>query len=138
MLALAGGDLEAARRWADQVDDSFWRGVSAARVHLASGDRAAALAALETAVPRCVRHEVVLALLKARAVADRDEAMKCAAAAVELASGDGLLQTVAVGGRRDHRAGRAGRVARPGGVARPPAASRRRRHGTARRPPVRA
>ena len=70
-------------------------GSATARVHLASGDRPAAMAALDTAVPRCVRHEVVLALLKARAVADRDEAMKCASAAVELASGDGLLQTVA-------------------------------------------
>ncbi len=95
VIALAGGDLEAARRWADQVDDSFWGGVSDARVQLALGDRAAAMAALDTALPRCVRHEVVLALLKARAVADRDEAMKCASAAVELASGDGLLQTVA-------------------------------------------
>ena len=46
-------------------------------------------------MPRCVRHEVVLALLTARAVADRDEAMKYASAAVELASADGLLQTVA-------------------------------------------
>ena len=53
------------------------------------------MAALDTAVPRCVRHEVVLALLQARAVADRDEAMKYASAAVELAAGDGLLQTVA-------------------------------------------
>ena len=53
------------------------------------------MAALAAAVPRCVRHEVILALLKARAVADRDEAMKYAAAAVELASADGLLQTVA-------------------------------------------
>jgi LuxR family transcriptional regulator, maltose regulon positive regulatory protein len=95
LLALAEGDFEGARRWAEQVDDSFWGGVSEARVHLADGDCPAARAALETAVPRCVRHDVVLALLKARAAADRDESMKCASAAVELASGDGLLQTVA-------------------------------------------
>ena len=49
-------------------------------------------------MPRCVRHEVVLALLKARAIADRDEAMKCAAAGVELAVRVGLFQTVAVEG----------------------------------------
>ena len=95
VIALADDDLVAAGRWADQVDDSFWGGVSEARVHLASGDRPAALASLDTAVPRCVRHEVVLALLKARAVDDRDEATKFASTAVELAAGDGLLQTVA-------------------------------------------
>jgi LuxR family maltose regulon positive regulatory protein len=95
MLALAGDDLVAARRWADQVEDAFWGGVSDARVHLAVGDHPAAMAALDTVVPRCPRHEVVLALLKARAVADRDEATKCASAAVELASANGLLQTVA-------------------------------------------
>ena len=60
VLALAEGDLEAARRWADQVDDPFWRGVSTARVHLATGDRPAAHGGRwTTAVPRCVRHEVV-------------------------------------------------------------------------------
>ena len=95
MIALAAGDLDAARRWADQIDDSFWGGASDARVHLAFGDRPAAIAALDGTVPRCLRHEVVLALLKARAVEDRDEATKYASAAVELASGDGLLQSVA-------------------------------------------
>jgi LuxR family transcriptional regulator, maltose regulon positive regulatory protein len=95
VIALAAGDLQAARRWADQVDDSFWGGVSDARVQLALGDHAAAMASLDTVVPRCIRHEVVLGLLRARAVPDRDEAAKCASAAVELASGDGLLQTVA-------------------------------------------
>ena len=95
LLAVAEGDLESARRWADQVDDSFWSAVSEARVDLACGDRPAAVASLATAVPRCVRHEVTLALLQARAVADREEAMKYASAAVEMASADGLLQTVA-------------------------------------------
>ena len=95
VIALAAGDLEAARRWADQVDDPFWGGVSDARVQLALGDRVAAMASLDTVVTRCIRHQVVLALLQARAVSDRDEAAKCASAAVELASGDGLLQTVA-------------------------------------------
>jgi LuxR family maltose regulon positive regulatory protein len=98
VIALAGGDPEAARSWADQVDDSFWRAVSHARVQLALGDRSAAEAALDDATPRCVRHEVVLALLKARGAVDRDEALKCAGTAVELASRDALLQTVAVEG----------------------------------------
>ena len=95
VLTVAAGDLDAARRWADQVDDPFWSGVSKARVHLALGDRPAAVVALEAAKPRCVRHDVTLALLTARAVADRDEAMKWATSAVEMASADGLLQTVA-------------------------------------------
>ncbi len=95
VLAVAEGDLEAARRWADQVDDPFWSGISEARVDLACGNSPAATTALAAALPRCVRHEVTLALLKARSVADRDEAMKYASAAVEMASADGLLQTVA-------------------------------------------
>ncbi len=95
LVALAGGHLDRARRWADQVDDSFWRGVSVARVCLAAGERHEALACLDTAEPRCVRHDVVLSLLRARAVDDHDEAMKLAARAVEQAAADGLLQTVA-------------------------------------------
>ena len=95
VLALAGHDVEAARRWAAQIDDPFWAGISVARVHLATGDRGSAMVSLDMAVPRCVRHEVVLALLRSRAVADRDDAMKYASTAVEMACGVGLLQTVA-------------------------------------------
>ena len=95
VLAVAEGDLEAARLWADQVDDPFWRGVSRARVDLACGNRPAAMTALASAVPRCVRHEVTLALLQARAAPDHDAAMGYAASAVELASASGLLRTVA-------------------------------------------
>ena len=95
VLALADHDPDAARRWATKVDDSFWSPVSIARVNLATGDRRAAMVSLDEAEPRCVRHEVVLALLRARATADRDDAMKYASTAVETASGVGLLQTVA-------------------------------------------
>ncbi len=98
LLALAEGDVEGARRYAELVHDSFWSGVSEARVHLAYGDRPAALTALDDTMPRCNRHEVVLTLLKARAVGDRDEAMKLAISAVELASGNGMLRTVAAEG----------------------------------------
>ena len=98
VLAVAEGNLEDARRWAELVDDSFWSGVSVARVRLAAGDRSAGMSALDAATPRCVRHEVVRALLEARAVADRDEAVKYATTAVELASVNGLLRTVAAEG----------------------------------------
>ena len=98
VLAVAEGDLEDARRWAELVDDPFWSGVSLARVRLAAGDRPAGMSALDTATPRCVRHEVVRALLQARAVADRDDAVKYATTAVELASVNGLLRTVAAEG----------------------------------------
>jgi ATP/maltotriose-dependent transcriptional regulator MalT len=112
MLALAGGDTDGARRHAEQVDDPFWAGISAARVALATDDGKSAIAGLDAAAPRCIRHEVVLALLRARAVADRDEALKYADTAVELASGYGLLQTVAsegaaVGELVEHAAWRA-------------------------------
>ena len=44
---------------------------------------------------RCVRHRVVLELLLARCVTDREEAEKHAATAVETAVGNSLLQTIA-------------------------------------------
>ena len=94
-LALAAGDVDEAWRWAEQVDDELWGPVCAARIHLAAGNRAGAATALEPAAPRCVRHEVVLSLLRARSFVDREEAMKYAANAVEVASDNGLLQTVA-------------------------------------------
>ena len=52
--------------------------------------------ALDTAEPRCVRHEVVLALLKAQATGDHHvEAAKYASTAIDLAASNGMLQTVA-------------------------------------------
>jgi LuxR family transcriptional regulator, maltose regulon positive regulatory protein len=92
-MALAAGDIDAARRWSELVDDPFWGGVGVARVHLAVGRHADAAAALDIAVPRCVRHSVVLDLLRARAAAG-DDAVKYATAAVELAAAHGMLQTV--------------------------------------------
>ena len=67
LLALACAEVEEARNWARNVTDGFWAGACAARVHLAEGNGSAALAALDNAEPRCVRHEVVQALLRARA-----------------------------------------------------------------------
>jgi LuxR family transcriptional regulator, maltose regulon positive regulatory protein len=98
-LALVSGDTDEAWNWAKMVDDGFWTGASAARVHLAEGNQAAAMAALDEATPRCARHEVVQALLRARAVRDRhDEAVKYTSIAVDLAVSHGMLQTVAAEG----------------------------------------
>ena len=94
-IALADGDTDAARRWSERIADPFWRAISEARIHLACGDRPGAMAPLAAAAARCARHDVIVALLTARAVADRDEATRCAGTAVALASADGLLQTVA-------------------------------------------
>jgi ATP/maltotriose-dependent transcriptional regulator MalT len=93
-LALASGDVDDARQWAARVDDPFWRGLSAARVQLAVDNGAEALDALETTVPRCPRHDVILGLLRARATDDRHESEKHAIAAFELASSCEMLQTV--------------------------------------------
>ena len=96
LLALAAGDEAEAWHWSGLVQDEFWAGVSAARIHLAEKDRQAALLTLGTAEPRCVRHEVVLALLKALATEDRHvEAAKYASTAIDLAASNGMLQTVA-------------------------------------------
>jgi LuxR family maltose regulon positive regulatory protein len=95
LVALAAGEHDGARHWAKLVDDCFWAGVGAARVDLADGKRAEALSALQGATPRCARHDVVLALLRARAVENHEEAVKTVAAAVEEAATYGMLQTVA-------------------------------------------
>jgi LuxR family maltose regulon positive regulatory protein len=94
-LAITDDDLGAARRWAGTIADPFWRGVDTARVLLAGNDRPAGCAALEGLAPRCIRHEVVLGLLCARASDDQEESVKHASTAVEVASTHGLLQTVA-------------------------------------------
>ena len=95
LLALAGGDLATARAWAESERDPFWQAVSLARILLATGERPGAVACLDTAVPRCPRHEVVVGLLGARTVVHSDDAAKLATNAVEVAARHGLLQTVA-------------------------------------------
>jgi LuxR family maltose regulon positive regulatory protein len=81
------------------VDDPFWGGVCAARIDLAGGCRAEAIARLLETTPRCPRHEVVLGLLRGRAVADAEVSARCVEAAVDLATTHGMLQTVACEGR---------------------------------------
>ena len=97
-VALAAGDLDAAGWWAGRVDDPFWGGVCAARVHLARERPAEAGAGLLASAPRCPRHEVVLGLLRARAAADADVSTRCVEAAVDVATAHGMLQTVAAEG----------------------------------------
>jgi LuxR family maltose regulon positive regulatory protein len=94
-LELAVGDLDSARRWTAQIQDPFWAGTGTARLHLARGDQRPAMDVLAGLEPRCVRHEVTLDLLRARAGVDRDEVLKCATTAVERAVEAGMLQTVA-------------------------------------------
>jgi LuxR family maltose regulon positive regulatory protein len=98
LVALAEGALGEARDRCGRIDDAFWAPVSTARVELAAGNRAGAEAALGRAVPRCERHLVVLALLRARAAGDRDRALGLVAEAVQRGSSLGLLQTVACEG----------------------------------------
>ena len=93
-VALAGHVIDWARNWADQIDDQFWAPVSAARVSLGAGDRRTALAMLGTATARCPRHQVILALLRARSIEDRKTVMGLVAEAAEDASASGLLQSV--------------------------------------------
>jgi LuxR family maltose regulon positive regulatory protein len=96
LLGLACGDVDEARHWSELVEDTFWGPLMAARVHLAENDQAAALTALEMATPRSVRHEVVLALVRARALLSHHaEALKSTSTAVDLAVSNGMLQTVA-------------------------------------------
>ncbi len=94
-LAIADGNLVVALRWAEQIEDAFWNPICTARVQLAAGDRVVATTALDSAVPRCPRHRVVLGLLRARATGNRETAAEHAASAIELAAASGLLQTVA-------------------------------------------
>jgi LuxR family maltose regulon positive regulatory protein len=94
-LAVCTGDIDDARHWSERIADPFWAGIGAARVHLATGSRVDALAAVGGVTPRSVRHDVVLGLIRARSVSDRDESVKHTIAAVELATANGLLQTVA-------------------------------------------
>lgn len=94
-MALAGGDVDAARRWAGEQRDPFWRAIDEALVHLSEGDPAAASESLAATEPRCSRHEVVLGLTLARATVDPQDSAKYAVAALETAAAHHMLQTVA-------------------------------------------
>ncbi len=71
LVSLSEEDLAAAEHWSRQTDDSFWRPVCEARVHLAAGRQSDAAEAVRRAEPRCSRHLVVRELLLARAISRR-------------------------------------------------------------------
>lgn len=98
VLTLATGDLDAAEAWSAQDEDPFWGPIGSARVHLAGGRRGDAATAISDVAPRCPRHEVVLALVRARATSDQAVADKWVTRAIEQATATGLLQTVATEG----------------------------------------
>jgi LuxR family maltose regulon positive regulatory protein len=89
------GHADDAHRHASTISDPYWHAVCRARAYLAEGRRDEALDVLDSARPRCVRHEVVRDLECARAVDDREEAAKLVAGAVKLAAPCGMLQTIA-------------------------------------------
>ncbi len=99
VVALGGGNVEAAERWAAAVTDTFWGPISRARVELATGNAAAAYGLSAEAIPRCVRHEVVRSLVAARAAPNTQEVTQEVTHAVEVASLHGMMQTVASEGR---------------------------------------
>ena len=99
VLCLAEGNLDQAHEWSVAVEDSFWGPVGRARVALARGNIASAGSELSEALPRCIRHDVILLLLNARSMENTDDALSLVSKAVELASSHGLLQTVASEGR---------------------------------------
>jgi LuxR family maltose regulon positive regulatory protein len=89
------GQVDDAHRHASTISDPFWHVVCRVRAYLAEGRRDDALDALDRAHPRCVRHDVVRDLERARAVDDREEAAKLVAGAIKLAAPCGMLQTIA-------------------------------------------
>lgn len=98
-MGLAMGNVDAARSWSSLIGDPFWGAIGEARVEFAAGNRSSAASLLEEALPRCPRHEVVLALLRARSTPHHEDALKSASIAVETAASHGLLQTVVAEGQ---------------------------------------
>ncbi len=98
VVALAARDVDQARRWSVTVDDSFWGPIGRARIQLALSNRSGALEYIDKAAARCPRHEVIRSLVRSRALKSHDESVAQAAAAAELASVCGLVQTVAAEG----------------------------------------
>jgi LuxR family maltose regulon positive regulatory protein len=93
-VALAGGNVDQARLHASAYVDPFWGPICRARVALVTGDRPLALGELESAQPRCVRHQVILGLVSARAATATDDVVDRVTRAIEIASAHGMLQTV--------------------------------------------
>src|SRR5262249_27157734 len=99
-LALAMDDAATALRWATHLSDAFWGPACHAKLLLVSGRCEEAAQALRHARPRCPRHEVVAGLLLAQAIAatDRNAATEAVGTALDLATRQGMLRTVASAG----------------------------------------
>jgi LuxR family maltose regulon positive regulatory protein len=95
LVALASGEVDIARAWAEQVADPFWGAVSMARVLLHAGERDRAREVAEGAVPRSPRHRVVRDLILAKSSESPKDALDLAAGAAKRAGRHGLVQTVA-------------------------------------------
>ena len=126
-VALARGDAAEAAEWSGHIVDPLWRAVSEAQVQLATGEHAAAMATLEGADARCVRHEVVLALLRARAAPGAEESRPAAGGGGRARRGQRHAADRRLRGSRHRRARRARGLARTRRLGRPPAAGRHRR-----------
>ena len=99
LIELARGDLDRARSWSATIVDTFWGPISRARTHRAAGENSEARDALDEAVARCVRHEVVQDLIRAQVSARPDDSLEQIGLAVERAAARGLVQTVASEGQ---------------------------------------
>jgi LuxR family transcriptional regulator, maltose regulon positive regulatory protein len=96
-LALARDDPATAVRWVAHLSDPFWGPVAAAKISLARDRPEEAVHALERAIPRCPRHQVISGLLHGRALASssRSAAEEIVSSTLDLAAGHAMLRTVA-------------------------------------------
>jgi LuxR family maltose regulon positive regulatory protein len=100
VLSIEAGDHAQAITWSEMVDDPFWGPVGRARALGSDGpERAGAL--LDEAVARSPRHAVILAMLRAANATDPHVASTWTESAVEVASANNLLQTLASVGEID-------------------------------------
>ena len=99
VVAIACGDIDEARRSAASLSDPFWGPVGRARLRLALDDPVAAASELGVALPRNVRHQVVVDLLRARASTAPDDVLAHTTAAIELACTHRIVQSVVGDGR---------------------------------------
>ncbi|HEY5874890.1 MAG TPA: LuxR C-terminal-related transcriptional regulator [Ilumatobacteraceae bacterium] len=95
-LHLATGDIARARQSAQRMRVGLWRDATLAKVLLADGASEQAAEILDSLSPTSPRQRVTVGLMHAIALADHDQAssLAMAAAALTIASNEGMLQTV--------------------------------------------
>lgn len=100
ILSIESGDHVQAAHWANAVEDPFWGPVSRARVLAATGGHAELVSAtLDDAVARSPRHALIQAMLRASTAADPESAATWVESAVQIASANNMLQTIAAEGQ---------------------------------------